>query len=195
MTTIFFLQSVSWLHSDVTPCNSHPPLFGRERNLTFQTQPCPYFCHAVETHTKVCAALRGAEVKAWLSNGGLISDACLGAARLLRAKCQGGKDLLWCWLISDVAQMQRKALPNYSKEKKKIDCTCILGRIFSRKMCNFLIKFLIQVQYCSPLPRQWITVLFPLAFNLPWLTDLQNLLSLWIRHPDDQSETLRLEAK
>lgn len=118
MTTIFFLQSVSWLHSDVTPCNSHPPLFGRERNLTFQTQPCPYFCHAVETHTKVCAALRGAEVKAWLSNGGLISHACLGAARLLRAKCQGGKDLLWCWLTSDVAQMQRKALPNYSKEKK-----------------------------------------------------------------------------
>lgn len=34
-------------------------------------------------------------------------------------------------------------------------------------MCNFLIKVMIQAQYYSPLPRQWITVLFPLAFNLP----------------------------
>lgn len=109
--------TTQWCHSpQFTPSS----FWYRERNLTFQTQPCPYFCYAVETHTKVCAALRGAEVKAWLWNGGLISNVCFGAARLLRAKCQGGKDLLWCWLTSDVAQRQRKALPNYSKENKFI---------------------------------------------------------------------------
>lgn len=119
MTTIFFLQSISWLHSDVTPRNSHPPLFGTERGTwPSKRSHVPTFVMQWK-HTRR-SVLLCAEVKAWLWNGGLISNACFGAARLLRAKCQGGKDLLWCWLTSDVAQRQRKALPNYSKENKFI---------------------------------------------------------------------------
>lgn len=119
MTTISFLQSISWLPSDVTPRNSHPPLFGTERG-TWPSKRSHVPTFVMQWKHTQRSVLLCAEVKAWLSNGGLISNACFGAARLLGAKCQGGKDLLWCWLTSDVAQRQRKALPNYSKENKFI---------------------------------------------------------------------------